>query len=225
MGDRLLFIPGLGADERVFERLPPFPGLISCYIRWIPPRGRESLESYCMRLIDDDDISITDRLIGLSFGGVVAQKIADLLGIKGVILISSLRDQKDLRLFFQLGLKLKLYKVLPAVKLPVIADWIAFYLNSSWRTESKLLLREMLKTTDMGLFRWSIEKIAEITPIKSALTTYSLIGSKDRVVKPWKGEYFQLIAGGMMVYDKSDEVAAVLKKMLEALPANASIPG
>ena len=72
------FISGLGADERVFQFLD-LPGIEKKFIRWIEPGKNESIHSYSLRLIDQIQQNEDLVLVGISFGGMVAQEIASCL--------------------------------------------------------------------------------------------------------------------------------------------------
>lgn len=66
-------VSGLGADERVFQKLK-FQGYQPVHICWVEPNLEESIAEYAKRLT----IQIKSErpiLIGLSFGGIMAVEI------------------------------------------------------------------------------------------------------------------------------------------------------
>lgn len=206
------FISGLGADKTAFQNLEDF-GTTKIMIDWISNRPNESLYDYASRIIEKYGITSDDILAGLSFGGLVAQQIADILKPDYVILISSFRTKDDLKIQFSSGLKLKLHKLMPEMKSEFIGTIVANYLNSG-TNQSKSALKAMLSSTDMKLMKWSLEKIYEQNnPLAIDVKKYSLIGSIDRVVKPWKIESTYLVEGGshFMVYDKAEEISDIIR--------------
>ena len=81
-----IMIPGLGLSSNVFKKLNiPFDHCIP--LDWIPPMIDEDLSSYCNRLLAPFSLkkyaSIT--IIGHSFGGIIAQKIAQNYSVKRLI--------------------------------------------------------------------------------------------------------------------------------------------
>ena len=74
------FISGLGADKKAFSKLGDF-GTNKIFIEWLRNHDNESLHSYCQRLIDQYNIQQGDLLVGLSFGGLIAQQISEIVGI------------------------------------------------------------------------------------------------------------------------------------------------
>ena len=206
------FISGLGADKTAFQNLEDF-GTTKIMIDWISNRPNESLYDYAARIIEKYGITSDDILVGLSFGGLVAQQIADILKPDYVILISSFRTKDDLKIQFSSGLKLKLHKLMPEMKSEFIGTIVANYLNSG-TNQSKSALKAMLSSTDMKLMKWSLEKIYEQNnPLAIDVKKYSLIGSIDRVVKPWKIESTYIVEGGshFMVYDKAEEISDIIR--------------
>jgi len=67
------------------------------FIEWLPNHENESLHSYAKRLIDIYGIDRGDLIVGLSFGGLIAQQISEIVGQDRIILISSFRTKDDLR--------------------------------------------------------------------------------------------------------------------------------
>ncbi|MFY0601120.1 MAG: hypothetical protein JXR03_15695 [Cyclobacteriaceae bacterium] len=214
--NKIFFISGLGANELAFSKIGEL-GLQKVMVKWIKNHKKESLNSYCLRLIEAYKISKDDCISGLSFGGIVAQEIAHILGNRSVILISSFRDKSDLRFPFKLALNIGLHKIFPLVKIPILEEIIANILNSGSK-ESKKVLKEMIRSTDYGLMRWSIQKIAEKRyEEKTDVTLFNLIGTKDRIVGLWSNETSYSIDGGshFMVYDKSWEITKILKGVIK----------
>jgi len=68
------FISGLGADERVFQFLD-LSEIEHRFIKWNVPQKNESLPSYCKRLTEQINVQQEVILIGISFGGMIAQEI------------------------------------------------------------------------------------------------------------------------------------------------------
>jgi len=158
-----------------------------------------------------------DLVAGLSFGGLIAQQIAELLDLKNVILISSFKSKNNLRFIFSYGMKLRLFKLLPtSLSVNIMSETIANFLNSSTK-ESKPALKEMIKKTDLRLMKWSIQKIFEQNnELASGIIKYNIIGTKDRIVKLWKNDSTFIIEGGshFMVYDHANEVSSALQKII-----------
>lgn len=185
-------------------------------IQWIKNHPNETLQSYASRLIKKYQIEKEDILVGLSFGGLIVQQIAEILGCTFVILISSFRTKEDLKILLHKGLQLKLHRLMPEINTPFISELVANYLNSGSQL-SKPVLQSMIASTDMQLMKWSIEKIYEQdTPLGQNIIRYNVIGDRDRIVKLWKNEFTHVINNGshFMVYDQANQITSAIQKIL-----------
>jgi pimeloyl-ACP methyl ester carboxylesterase len=91
---RLILLPGLAADHRMFFReLEAFPSAEAP--AWLEPRRGESLASYAARWGDRLDLARRPAVIaGLSMGGMVALEMAHAHGAMAVGLIASARSPR-----------------------------------------------------------------------------------------------------------------------------------
>ena len=210
-------ISGLGADKMAFCALGKFTEAKLNYVDWISNAKDESLSSYATRLIELNKIAKEDTLIGLSFGGLVAQEIANQLGMELVILISSFRDKRDLKPIFENLLKMGAYKLIPSVKLNSLNSFVRGMFNSQ-SEESKKVLNEMLNKTDIELTKWSIQKIDESDNTSGGRTKiYNIIGDSDKLVKNWEVENtYEIVGGGhFMVFENAFEITGILKSIMK----------
>ena len=73
---RLILIPGLGFDCRIFENLNLSNFDIEC-LNWIQPLDNEKIHDYSQRMFSNaKDSSQKTILLGHSLGGIVSQEIA-----------------------------------------------------------------------------------------------------------------------------------------------------
>lgn len=212
---KIFFIPGLGANETVFENI----GNLNCdqiKVKWLDNLENETTIEYSQRLIKTYNIGKDDIIAGLSFGGILAQGIARILKHKEVILISSFRSPRDLKPLYRFGLKTGLYKLTPSFRIPIVDEIIAYNLNSE-NQKSKPILKKMLDETDYNLLKWSLERIAQL-PNKpnDTFIVHNIIGDKDKILRTWSNNYTTIIEGGshFMVYELADEVTNAIQNIL-----------
>ena len=95
MTPSVYFLPGLGADKRLFEKQLQ-AGLPITILEWKTPNKNESIQAYTERMAAD--IPQTDNLIigGVSLGGIMAIEIAKIVKPKKVIIISSIKNRSEL---------------------------------------------------------------------------------------------------------------------------------
>lgn len=88
----LVLLPGLGADQRLFDpQRRQFVDLVAP--PWLEPLARESLASYAERMSERirDSVPANSRIVlgGVSFGGMLAAQMAPLLKPDAIVLIGS----------------------------------------------------------------------------------------------------------------------------------------
>ena len=213
--NKIFFISGLGADKRVFKRIDEFDGYEKVFVDWKSSHPEESIAEYALRLIENFNVKPQDIIIGLSFGGLIAQVLGAHFKLKKIILISSFRSNNDLTFSIRILLKLKLYYIIPSYRVKLLDKVIAKWFGIKSK-EANSVLKDMIDETDMLLLKWSIHQIDLSDKEISNNSVYNLIGSKDKIVNVWKNEYTSIIpyAGHFMVYENSPEINNVLKVIL-----------
>lgn len=93
---------------------------------------------------------------------------------------------------------------------------VANVLNSG-RAESKAVLKEMIRSTDYRLMKWSLEQIANTgSNTNKSVVLHNIIGDCDRIVNLWRNDTTYVIKGGshFMVYDRAEEISGIIRKIL-----------
>ena len=107
------FMPGMAASSRIFEYIHlPETNFKSHYLEWIMPIERETLHAYALRMSK----KIKHKncvLVGVSFGGVLVQEMSKHITARKVIIISSVKSNKELPKKMILAKVTKAYKLLP----------------------------------------------------------------------------------------------------------------
>jgi pimeloyl-ACP methyl ester carboxylesterase len=209
----LYIFSGLGADERVFQRLD-FSGFSTTFIKWIVPQEKETIEHYANRLIEQ--ITTTKpTLIGLSFGGLIAVEVAKIIETEKVILIASTKTRNEVPFYYRFAGQLGLHKLLPTGLLKdsnFITDW--FFGTSS--TFDKKLLKQILIDTDPIFLKWAIDKVARWTNQTPTKNTFQIHGTSDRIfpISFVKSKVKIKNGGHLMILNKADELNKIIRKLL-----------
>jgi len=213
MSKPVYLFSGLGADERVFQNLD----LTECdvtFIKWVAPFKDESIVDYAARLLTQ----ITTQepiLIGLSFGGMMAIEVAKLIPVKKVILISSAKTKKEIPFYFRWAGALRLNKLLPARLLKSANAFTYWYFGVVDNSERKML-QVILNDTDPMFLKWAIDKIVHWKNVTVSDNAVHIHGTKDRILPLRYVKADHTIPGGghFMVWNKADEIAALIKKII-----------
>jgi pimeloyl-ACP methyl ester carboxylesterase len=209
----LFLLSGLGADKRVFDFLDLSDYNIH-HVSWIPPLPKESMTAYAFRLLPQIT-SDKPVLIGVSFGGMIALEIAQLISVEKVILISSARSPKAVPSYLKLIPRLRLEKWLrPAsFKKP---NKIFFWLFGVTKKEHKALLAAIMKDTDEIFLMWAMYTITQWNNITSSDQVIQIHGTKDRILNVQSADYLVNGGGHLMVVTQATEISSILKKVLIA---------
>jgi|TARA_B100000768_G_scaffold1435_1_gene1840 pimeloyl-ACP methyl ester carboxylesterase len=151
------FMPGMCANSMIFERIELSSNFKSHYLDWIPPLKNESLSNYVIRLSKNikHENSI---LIGVSFGGIIVQELSKILKIKKIIIISSVKSNKELSNSMKFAKKTKSYKLLPVTWLNDFESLLAFVLGPKIKRKVNLY-RKYLSVRDENYLKWAIKEM------------------------------------------------------------------
>lgn len=212
------FISGLGADERVFTKLKLDPRLNVQYIKWVKPQKRETLQHYAARLSQQIDTSQPFQLVGLSFGGVVASEIADVVCPQQVTLISSMSTGVPLSRFYQLMIKFLLMSPLSAPLLKS-ANRLTYNYFGADTPELKKLLKKILHDTDAKFLKWALVRMSGWNRKERIDNVFHIHGTADKlipiiIVKP---DIVIEDGGHLMIYAQADQISKILNHRLTAI--------
>ena len=151
------FMPGMCANPLIFERIKLSSNFKPHYLNWISPLKNESLQNYVIRL--SKYIKHKDSiLVGVSFGGVIVQELSKILKIKKVVIISSVKSNKELSNSMKFAKKTKSYKLLPVTWLNDFESLLAFVLGPKIKRKVNLY-RKYLSVRDENYLKWAIREM------------------------------------------------------------------
>ena len=204
---------GLGADERVFGFLKLNPPYELIPVSWIKPLEGEVLEEYSKRISENIETKNPFGILGVSFGGVVAQEVSKIVKPKFTLLISSINSPNQIPFLLKITPGFVL-RVIPAslLKLP---SWIANYMFGA---QNKKVLQQILLDTDPNFVKWALIAFKNWKPNRINLNCFFISGLKDRILKPTH-EGVKIPNGGhFMVVDLANEVSEEINFFLKRHP-------
>ncbi len=205
---------GLGADERLFDHLS-VDGYTLHHIQWRPHLPTETLPQYAERLSQQIKES-NPLLLGVSFGGMLAQEAAAIVNAKQTILISSIQSAAHFPAYYHWANRLKMAEWMPA-KLFITPGPVADYLFGAEGAEDKKLLRHFMQKADATFIKWALGAIINWINKSSPKNLMHIHGSKDRIIPLPKNVHHTIEGGGhLMVYNRAEEINTLLKKVIYA---------
>jgi len=213
---KLHCLSGLGVDHRAFRNLQ-IDGVELVHIPWIKPHKHESLPDYAKRLFESAHLPKDYNLIGVSFGGMIAQEFEKIRKPQKLFLVSTISSSLELSTFFKLGGKLKLYKLIPSFFI-TRANPVSNALFGVKSKQDKELFREILSNSDVSFIRWAMGAILKWNN-NASTTGIRILGGKDRVLpQKRKADLFIPSAGHLMIATHGKEVSSFIQSSLLKSP-------
>ncbi|MFN8417474.1 MAG: alpha/beta hydrolase [Cytophagaceae bacterium] len=213
MEKQLYIFSGLGADERVFQRID-FSEYSIKHIQWEAPVEKESIEEYAARLLNQITTP-NPILLGISFGGMMAVEIAKQIEVKKVIVISSVKIRKELPLCFRLAGMVRLHFLFPYRLMKKSNRMTNWFFGIDSRIDEHLL-KQILTDTDIFFLKWAIDKIVRWNNKTIPENIFHIHGSNDKIF-PFDNVKMDAIiheGGHFMIMNKAEEVNEILKREL-----------
>jgi pimeloyl-ACP methyl ester carboxylesterase len=207
---KVYFIPGLGADKRVFRHISLPETCEAVYLEWLKPEKRESLEKYSIRMSQQIQSDEPFYVLGLSLGGMIAAEITRLFPQAKLILIASIPHAGHLPSYYRWIQKARLQKVVP---ITVIKTFVYMRRYFSAETEvDKNLIRSMARDADPSFIRWAMNAALEWRGYEYLKDIVHIHGTNDIVlpVKYTRPTHIILNGSHLMIMDRAEEINKIL---------------
>jgi len=161
---RLVMLPGVGADHRLFE--PQRAALPNLEVPdWLSAQRNESLPHYAARMAETIAGDRPLVLGGVSFGGMVAYEMARALKPDSLVLISTARSRRALRPIYRMIRPFMplLPPLLLEVAKPLASPSLA--LVRSLNTDARRLGAAMFRDADSRFMHWAFSAIFDWRPV------------------------------------------------------------
>jgi len=196
-------MPGMAANELIFDNIKLSENDFEVhYLKWIIPLKNETLGSYATRLLENI-VHKNPVLIGVSFGGILVQEMAKYIHAEKVIIISSVKSNKELPKRMLIAKYTGIYKVLPT-RLVNNIEVLAKYAFGKKVVKRLVLYEKYLSVRDKYYLDWAIGQIVNWRQSEADPKTIHIHGENDPVfpIKHIKG--CTIIKGGthIMIIDK-----------------------
>lgn len=215
---KVYILSGLGADQRVFETID-FGPVIPVFLPWLPVNRNESLAAYALRMTQQIPEKQPVVLIGISFGGIVVQSIAQQRPVQQMILLSSVKNRYELPLAYRIIGKTRLHTIIPN------GLFLRFHRLNYWffglqTPRDQHLLKSIIQDTSPPFFIWAIDKILRWEQPSALERCIHLHGTADRILPARTIRNAQWINGGghLMTITHAEQVGEWLRENLSYFP-------
>lgn len=173
-------MPGMAANSLIFERIRLNGTLFNVhYLEWEIPKPQESLVDYAKRIA----LKITEKnpvLIGVSFGGILVQEIADLMEVRKVIIISSVKTRSELPKRIKFAKSTLAHKLIP-MRLILRLNKLAKLVLAEKVKHRIQLYDTFLSVRDIYYLKWAVEKVVLWGRLVANDRVIHIHGDKDRI--------------------------------------------
>lgn len=212
---KLYVVSGLGADFKVLEKLKFPPNIDVVFLDWLIPEKNEHFRDYIKRMAERVDASEPFYLLGYSFGGMVVQEIHKLKPAKKVVILGSIKSDKEKSRLIKTGEITRIPKILPE-RLFNNNSAAAYAFVRKLFDPSNPKLLEYFRVKDPYYLKWSIEKISA-WKYEENPDVIQILADKDIVfpIKNSKPNY--VIKGGTHLFPatKHREVSKILEEIFK----------
>ncbi|MGB0789488.1 MAG: alpha/beta fold hydrolase [Marinirhabdus sp.] len=208
-------MPGLAAGKEIFRNIClPKDQFETHVLEWLIPEKKEPLQTYAERMA----AGVVHKgavLVGVSFGGVVAQEMAQFLQLRKLIVVSSVKDRSELPWRLTFARRSCAYRLIPTRILADGQNLVKFAVGPRSRKRLRLY-QEFLHVRNKRYLDWAIKNMVCWQRCEPLENIVHIHGSDDVVFPLRNIKNCTVVAGGthIMLLTKS---AAVTAKIIEAI--------
>lgn len=209
----IYLISGLGANSKVFERLS-LEGYSINYLEWLMPKKKETIEDYSRRMSENIDRSKPFFLIGLSFGGIIAQEISKIIPAEKIIIISSVKNDAEMPILYKKTAKYNLHKILPLAMLLNMGIISKFLFGT--KKNRKYIIKKYFTYNNVEYLKWAIASVIKWKNTNANNNLLQINGSKDAIFPVKNIKDYEEIKNGthLIIFTHAKEINKLIKNFL-----------
>ena len=175
----IYFLPGLAANPSIFKNIHLDPDRFEMYfLEWMIPFEEESISEYALRFCAKVKHE-SAVLVGVSFGGIIAQEMNLVHNFRKIVIISSVKTRQELPLHLQLAGKTRAYKLIPTSFFAQNIDLLSKYAFGKPIVNRLDLYKQYLSITDKRYLDWAIKQVVSWNQDKSDPNLVHIHGDRD----------------------------------------------
>lgn len=210
------FIPGMAAGPEIFDniRLPKDKYQIEI-LEWMIPNRGETLKEYAERMAKRVTAP-NPVLVGISFGGIVAQEMTQFVKLRKLIIISSVKKRSELPKRMRVSGALKLYKLVPTGLVLSVENLTKYSIGP--KSKKRLsLYQKYLHVRNRYYLDWCIKQIVTWEREECVPELIHIQGDNDPVFPIKYIEKCEVIKDGthIMILNRAGEITRLLLEKIE----------
>jgi hypothetical protein len=207
---KIYVVSGLGADFKVLEKIHFSEQHEIVFIDWLIPHQDEEFSQYVVRMAEKIDVLEPFYLLGYSFGGIMVQEMNKLKPAQKIVILGSIKSDKEKSRLIKAGEVTKIPKILPVKFFNERTTNVYGVVRKFFDSQNPRVL-EYFRVKDPYYLKWSIEKISD-WKFDENPDVIQILGDRDIVfpIKNSKPNY--IVKGGTHLFPatKFREVSKIL---------------
>jgi pimeloyl-ACP methyl ester carboxylesterase len=208
-------MPGLAANSLIFENIKlPESSFEIHLLDWEIPIGNETLLHYAERMakLVKHEKAV---LIGVSFGGVLVQEMAQFLNLRKLIIISSVKSNLELPIPLRIAKTTKAYKLMPTSLFQNMETLVKLSFGKEIDQRIKLY-QKYLSRSEKVYLDWAIEQMVLWNRVAVDPKVIHIHGDSDAVFPIKYIENCVVVKGGthIMILNKYKWINENLPKII-----------
>lgn len=214
---RVYFIPGLGADERLYANLN-LTGIEEHYLNWIDPEDCATIGEYAEHYVPMIDTDEPFYLIGTSMGGMMAVELQKHVRPEKMVLISTVKTRHEFPIHLRTIARTRLNALFSGSLIQNLSGLIDTVYPWQTATQRDLFL-EMLNNCTPKYLEFAINACINWENETMPTDYIHLHGSRDPLFPASRAKGAEIIKGGnhFMVYEKGAEISEHIQRYLDEI--------
>ena len=209
----IYFVSGLAANAKVFEYISlPEEHFDLVFLDWILPTGLdETIQEYALRMCQKIPCK-EPILVGVSFGGMMVQEMSKHIRCKKVIIISSIKNNRELPIRLKLAQITKVYKLFPLKIISNIEKYESYFFND-YLKRRVVLYKNYFSIRDQTYLKWAIFNVLHWQQNETLPYVTHIHGDHDEIfpIKNIKKAHIVKKGTHIMILDKAKTISKILK--------------
>ena len=211
----IYFIPGQGADERLFSKLEINSDYDIQHVQYVVPEKNTSLQEYARLLSEQIDTTKQFVLIGTSLGGMLSVEMNEFLTPLKTIIISSAKSKKELPFRYRFQKVIPLYRLFSSRAIKRGATIMQPIVEPDRNNEKEIFVT-MLAEKDKYFMKRSVQMIIQWDRTNYPVNIVHVHGETDKTIPIRNVKYDYLIKEGshMMTLTRPIEISEIINQEL-----------
>lgn len=208
-------MPGMAASPKIFEFVDfPDPFVIH-RLSWIKPDENEPIAAYALRMCERIEHS-NPILLGVSFGGVLVQEMAKHIRVAKVVIVSSIKNNKELPLPMKMAKKTNAHKLLPTQWINSL-DALALFAFGKGIQKRIELYQKYLSERNSHYLSWAIDALVQWDQEYTLDNIIHIHGEKDTVfpIRNLDQPFYKIEGGHAAIITHTRWINSELPKLLQ----------